>query len=340
MPDLDNLWKLSNVFSVSIDKLMGNTSYMYAGKALIGIDGGGTKTEFVLFTEDGRIISRVLLEGCNPNVCGMDKTCAILKLGVDTMLSAHPDVAGVFAGIAGFLSGDNSGKLKEFFANTYPTLKATLGSDVLNVISSATELDKCIAVICGTGFIVYAYHKELVHRLGGWGYLLDNKGSGTDLGRDALRAALADYDGFGEKTLITSLVTEKLGGDIWKNIDKIYAAGNRFVASFAPLVFEAYKQGDRQAENILQENTDRVAYLINHAAKNCHCGKNVVLAGGLFAEDGIWFDMISQKVEKGLNLMVPSLPQIYGSCARCGKLYGNLSENFTENFQRNYKAAY
>ena len=109
------------------------------------------------------------------------------------------------------------------------------------------------------------------------------------------------------------------------------------VASFAPHVFEAYKQGDKVAEHILLENSARVAYLINHAVETYRCGRNVVLAGGLFAEDGIWLDMISQKVEKDLNLIVPSLPQVYGSCVRCGKLYGALSRNFAENFKNSYK---
>lgn len=337
IPDLVNLWSLSNIFGVSLDKLVGNNAFVYDGKLLIGIDGGGTKTEFVLFTENGYILKRIVLDGCNPNVCGMEKTFSILKLGMDTMLLAYPEVAGVFAGIAGYFSGGNGQKIHAFFKNTYPALKVTIGSDIFNVISSAVDMDKCIAAVCGTGFSVYANVRNKLHRVGGWGYLLDTKGSGCDIGRDALRAALAQRDGFGEKTLITPLVEEKIGGDIWENLNKIYAGGNSFIASFAPLVFEAYRQGDGEAERILHENAQRIAQLVSYAAKTYDCGNKIVLAGGLISHNDIMKEMIEQKLDEKRRIIIPSLPQIYGACVRCCRIYGELGQNFTENFEKCYK---
>ena len=57
-------------------------NYEAKGRSLLGIDGGATKTEFVLFYEDGHVLNRITLEGCNPNVCGIEKSCAILKSGI------------------------------------------------------------------------------------------------------------------------------------------------------------------------------------------------------------------------------------------------------------------
>lgn len=74
---------------------------------MIGIDGGGTKTEFVLFTEEGRILNRIQLEGCNTNSCGLERTFKILKSGIDVLLTNRSEVSGIFEGISGFASGDN-----------------------------------------------------------------------------------------------------------------------------------------------------------------------------------------------------------------------------------------
>lgn len=65
--DLSNLCKLSEIFETSIDKLMGNIVKSGKPKNFIGVDGGATKTEFILFTDSGEIIKRIVLGGCNPN---------------------------------------------------------------------------------------------------------------------------------------------------------------------------------------------------------------------------------------------------------------------------------
>lgn len=336
VPDLANLCFLAEIFATSVDKLMGNTLNNSEGKVLIGIDGGATKTEFLLFTESGHIINRALLDGCNPNACGMEKTQAILKSGIDSLLAINSEVSGVFAGIAGYLSGDNSVKIDEFFKKNYPLLNVSVNSDICNVIASATDLDKCAAVICGTGFSIYSsVHGEL-NRVGGWGYLLDCMGGGYDFGREALRASLAERDGFGKKTMITSIVEQKIGGTVWKNIHKVYSGGDSFIASFAPAVFEAYEKGDEVATEILNQNADRIVYLVKFAISTYDCGNNVVMAGGLLSKSDVLISLIKEKLGKDVNLIVPVLPQIFGACIRCCKEFGTPGKEFYENFKNGY----
>lgn len=338
MPDLINLSGLSDIFSTSVDQLLGNTQFDGAEKAFIGIDGGATKTEFILFTESGHILNRLILDGSNPNAVGKEKSFAIIKLGIDTMLASRADVSGVFAGVAGFSSGDNMSAMREMFEKTYPMMNVSIGSDILNVISSATDLDRCVAMICGTGFSVFASIDGELHRVGGWGYLLGEKGSGFDIGRDALRAVLAECDGFGEKTLIRSLAEEKLGGDVWSNISKIYAGGDSFVASFAPIVFDAFEKGDAVARRILEENADMIAFQLDFAMKTYNSGKIVVMAGGLLSGSDVLTNMLREKLGADVQLIVPPLPQIYGACVRCCRKYGVIGEGFFENFKADYEA--
>ena len=79
IPDTVNLCTLADIFSTSVDKLLGHSSALDTEKCFIGIDGGATKTKFVLFTESGHIISRINSDGSNPNVCGMEKAIMIIN---------------------------------------------------------------------------------------------------------------------------------------------------------------------------------------------------------------------------------------------------------------------
>ena len=53
------------------------------------------------------------------------------------------------------------------------------------------------------------------------------------------------------------LLQKKLGASALESLSSIYSQGSNvksYVASFAPLVFEAYEQGDLSASNIIKSN--------------------------------------------------------------------------------------
>ena len=78
-PDLKFLCKLARIFNVTTDELLGMYDTDKPGNFMIGIDGGGTKTEMILFSSDGKIINRVMLDGSNPNSCSIEATFLTLK---------------------------------------------------------------------------------------------------------------------------------------------------------------------------------------------------------------------------------------------------------------------
>ena len=53
VPDLENAVRLASLFGVSVDALLKDGER----EIFVGIDGGGTKTEFVSFYEDGTVIN-------------------------------------------------------------------------------------------------------------------------------------------------------------------------------------------------------------------------------------------------------------------------------------------
>ena len=58
VPDLNNLCALASALQVTADWLLQER----AGEAFVAIDGGGSKTEFLLLNESGRVLNRLVLE--------------------------------------------------------------------------------------------------------------------------------------------------------------------------------------------------------------------------------------------------------------------------------------
>ena len=55
----------------------------------LAIDGGGTKTDFMLADGDGNILSRVILEATNPNDVGFDKPSPRLPMAYARYAEIH-----------------------------------------------------------------------------------------------------------------------------------------------------------------------------------------------------------------------------------------------------------
>lgn len=81
-----------------------------------------------------------------------------------------------------------------------PKLKVTTDIDLLPTsVGGANELDHVIVLVAGTGSIAMSYANvdgqlQQSQRVGGWGYLLGDDGSGYGIGREALRTALYSSD--------------------------------------------------------------------------------------------------------------------------------------------------
>ena len=285
-------------------------------KLFVGIDGGGTKTEFLVCDENGTPLIRFRKGPGNPVDIGIDNCMAVLESGIREIKEVFPDIViqSVYAGLAGGISGNNRQLV-------YDGLKALLpaetmvgnSTDALNQLLYECPGQDAGAVIAGTGTVGMSKKAEEVRFFGGYGYLLDRGGSGYDYGRDALYHALCDADGRRERTLIRQLLEEELG-DIRKRIPEIYAKGKPYIASFAPVVFRAYKQGDKVAEEIIRSNTKELANLFNSiAAHQAMEVCQVVLAGSVFGSFEIIKKYLDDYLESEFRFILSDAAPVYGT---------------------------
>lgn len=334
VPELDKLCALAEILDVSLEMLL--KSHPAYGRVLVGVDGGSTKTEFILFREDGTLLKRTVLPGSNPNLHGLENSLSIFQQGLDSLLETGMELAGLYIGCAGFLSGGYGEKARQTLQKKYPRAQIGCSSDVMNIIACSSSSRRCIAAICGTGSVIYANANRNVHRLGGASYLLDKQGSGFDIGRDVLRVALLERDGIGEKSLITPMVEEKLDSTVWDAIHQIYKEGPAYIASFAPIAFAAYDMGDKAAEKILREHSGYLAEMIQAAARMYDCGKTVVLSGSIFSKVPAFLRLLKEQITMDLRIEVPTVPPVYGACVLACELCG-MEMPPAEEFEAQYK---
>lgn len=335
-PDITNLCMLSDLLDVSVDILL-DTAHERR-KVLIGIDGGGSKTEFILFTEEGILLDRVVLGACNPNAIGLQECAALLCRGISELCRENAEIGGIYVGSAGFLLGGNARDVRALLKKSYPHVKIKCNTDILNVIAGCTEEEHCMAVICGTGSTVCAKEGETLTRITGWGYLLSKAGSGYDIGRDGLYAALEHREGLGEPTAVTELIERRMGCAVIDNIREIYSRDQSYIASFAPLVTEAYEKGDAVARAILMQNAERLAKVIHHTAQHYDCGRQLILAGGLVFEGSSFLELLRPLLPKHMEVILPVHPQVLGACVLCARMCdvdpAPLARNFAEQYAK------
>ncbi|NSW90745.1 MAG: hypothetical protein HPY74_08745 [Firmicutes bacterium] len=342
---------------------------------IVAVDGGATKTDMVLCTLDGRVLKRIVGGSTNPNDIGFEKSVEYLRRMLLRLLENYGGfeipLYSFYAGLSGGSVGNNKERYFSFFRNMLPNATFIYsGSDAINALNSGIGYKNGMVLIAGTGSVVFVRNNEKITQIGGWGYLLDDAGSGYDLGRRGFCAVLRDYDGRGANTILSELYSKRLGGPVYKFIPEIYQKGKQFIASFAPLIFEAEAKGDVVAGQILDTCAEELALLVKAGAKYLKESHHphqphhshhpailpypVVLTGGLWNSGAVLKERFKSYLNNDFLLIQPELPPVYGAVVeavmRAKREYDGFSEGelgkyaegeihdcFYENFKNSLK---
>ncbi len=283
----------------------------YNIKYLLGIDGGGTKTEFLLTDSVGNEVRRLFLGNSNPVNRGIENTFAVINEGIIKICEGlNIGEISVFAGIAGSKTAESQRLLNDFLSS-FGFASFDCGSDIDLALEVALKGENGTAVIMGTGIVAYARLGEKLHRTGGRGYMIDKGGSGFHFGSEALNSAFEFLEGRGGSETILTLVENKLGKKLEDSVAGIYNGGAACVASFAPVIFEAFKLGDAVADEIIDRNAYEAAKIINSAKKNTD--EKIVVCGGLCKQKEILYPFLMKYIEGKASLTFLDEPMVNGA---------------------------
>ena len=238
---------------------MKNTYYL-------GIDGGGSKCRARLETYDGRLLSTGYSVSANPLEGVNHSIKAILKATNNALtLAGVSDInlkdTTVGLGLAGLALPNLRLELQRW---KHPFRKIYMTTDQHIACLGAHNGKDGAVIIAGTGSSGCSSVGGKIIEYGGHGFPLGDKSSGAWLGLKALQNSLLSENSLGRQTMLTELLFQWF--EVKENsaiISKIARGLPSDYAKLAPLVFEAAKQNDEVAVEIIQ---DGAAY-INQMAR-------------------------------------------------------------------------
>ncbi len=178
---------------------------------ILSIDGGGSKTEILLW-EDGEAHLERLEAGINHHIHGGDATRRLLGI----LDRYEADI--VVLGLAGLDTPRDWMHWREALGERYGR-DIILVHDVDMALYAGEGRGVGIVVISGTGSNVYARNGDGWLKMGDWGSPYGDDYSAHELGRIVLRRFLRMYDGRAPRTALYEYLMDRLGPS---PVDTIY----------------------------------------------------------------------------------------------------------------------
>ncbi len=280
-------------------------------KYLIGIDGGGTKTDCAVADLSGKIIHQTSGKPSNYLVIGVEEAVAnifsLIEENLFQLEGDFSDIKQIVIGTAGAGRNEDAQLLEKSFKDYadqqrvhFKTVKVV--SDAHITLEGAFPNSSGCILIAGTGSILFGKdEKGNIHRVGGFGRLIGDEGSGYSIGRKALNAVSKESDDRGEKTLITQILNDKMNINFSDSlINKVYKE-KLDIASLAKIVIEAADEGDEIAENILDEEADELILHIKSIINKISAGRvSLSFSGSLIDNKNFYSELIRRKIKTNL----------------------------------------
>jgi len=303
----------------------------------LGVDGGQSSTKALIANEAGEVIGVGIGGPCNH--VGAAEGRAKFNSAVGDCLHQACSQAGLdretarFAAVClGFSGGaeDKEAYARELIrSNQY---KITNDAEI--ALSGATGGGPGIIIIAGTGSMAFGRNTQgVTRRAGGWGYIFGDEGGGFDITRRALRAALANEEGWGETTALTEMLrrrTEEISMNALLHAFYNGTYTRTVFASFAPLVTEAAQAGDPVAAAILHAAASELARYTESVFRSLFSEQEAAQVspiGGVFRSVPLrrsFEEFLRQRIP--CSVTPPKFDPAAGALLEALRLDGNLSE--------------
>ena len=271
---------------------------MNGREKILGVEGGGTKTAWVLVERDGadlQIIEQGKLPPSNFRLATPERLRTIFS-----HLPREIDRAGVF--LAGCGTEEDRTSLSRLCSEIWPNAKITIGSDRESGFAAALGHADGIVVNAGSGSSVTGRRGDHIEKAGGWGHILGDAGGGYFISVQALRLVLREYDLHrGEAQFAASILRALSLNSLDELVRWAQTADKMEIAMLAPVVCEAATNGDERVTEILEEGARVLTEYTEAVATRLHLlAPKVMLLGGLFHRDSIYTHTFRRKLKKVL----------------------------------------
>jgi N-acetylglucosamine kinase-like BadF-type ATPase len=307
-------------------------------RTYLGVDGGGSKTEFVLIDESGRVLA-MRREGPAYHLeTGVDALKAMLADGIGATLAqgAVPPAELTFAFLGLPAYGEDSRLLAILDRAASPVLpqeRYRCANDMVCGWAGALGGRDGINIVAGTGSIAYGEFEGRSARAGGWGELFSDEGSAYWVAREGLTLFSRMSDGRIEPGLLHRLIREhfELNGDL-DLCAAVYGPPpltRSGIAGLAPIVAGAARAGDAQSRGLFHIAATELAVLVDLVRDKLNVPHQLSLpvsySGGMFQFGDLVLDPLRAALDgsdRRYEFIAPRLSPGGGAALYAAKLNG------------------
>ncbi len=184
-------------------------------QVFIGVDGGGTTCRAQAALSDGRHTQ--IFTGGAANVSSDFDTArreieSLVALAQTAAQALAPEVAlappHIVLGLAGASETGAAARLRAVLPGGHVTVHGDIDISLWGAFNDADG----IVLAVGTGSVLARQKGGRMHRLGGYGFMLGDTGSGAWIGSEALRRTLYAHDGLAPRTALMDELWDRFGG--------------------------------------------------------------------------------------------------------------------------------
>ena len=308
-------------------------------RTFLGVDGGGSKTRFLLIDERGSVLASHLEGPAYYLEIGLDALREMLTRGIQATLhgAAVPEEQLTYAFLGLPAYGEDRSLLPTLDAlpaAALPHRRYRCGNDMVCGWAGALAGADGINIVAGTGSIVYGEYQGRSARAGGWGELFSDEGSAYWLAREGLRLFSRMSDGRTPRAALYERVRKQFQLDYDLDLcAAIYgksAAQRSEFAQLSKLVAEAAGEGDAEALALFAQAAREMAQMLDavHAALEIPGSTAVPVScsGGLFQLGGLLLKPLAAELQQrsaDYRLVSACLPPHVGAAIHAARLSGH-----------------
>jgi len=271
----------------------------------VGIDSGGTKCDLVILDSNNSVLFSESSKAFHYSVFGTEIISENISKYLKSLLRAKKidlkKCCGICVGIAGAREKKDKKDLERAFKQKLHFKKIEIETDTMTGLYGAFKDRDGIILISGTGSVLYGKSNGKIYRVGGWGRIIGDYGSGYTIGKEALKEVAIEYD-LSDIKRKRGMLVKRIEDEFYINkeniIRKIFHE-NFEIQKIAPLVIKCAEKGDKVCLKIIDEAVDGLLYHIKTFLRISRRKKciDMVFIGSIIENKNI----LSKKVKKEIN---------------------------------------
>lgn len=223
----------------------------------LGIDGGGTKTEFIIINELGMILGHTIKPTCHYKQTSLENFEQVIREGIEEVCRLSDisisNIDFIVAGIPGYGEIQNDVYIiDEIVKSILRNTSFICVNDAVVAWAGSLACQPGINIVAGTGAIGYGIDsKGNVARSSGWGPFCGDEGSAYWLGKKVIEIFSKQSDGRLKKTPLYDIVSSEF--NLKSEFDLLDIVVNNMemkrdnVAQLAKLLYRAAEVNDEFA---------------------------------------------------------------------------------------------